>query len=63
MFKVGDVLEHRSVTRNGFLLLGIIEKKTEDGFLLRIQEEIHNAEHISLRYQKSQLDVEWKYAY
>ncbi len=60
MYKVGDVLEHRHATYGGLPLLGIIEKKTDDGFLIRISNEENDAQHMSLRYQKSQLDDGWK---
>jgi len=63
MYKIGDVLEHRTVTRNGLHLLGIIDKQIDNDFCLRIQDYQTDARHTRLIYRAEQLDTDWRFAY
>ena len=63
MYDIGDVLEHKSVFRNGAFLLGIVEKKIGDDIILRIQEGSSDAHHAKLRYKERQLGNDWRPAY
>lgn len=63
MYKIGDVLEHRTVTRNGLHLLGIIDKQIDGDFFLRIQDSRIDAHHSRLVYRENQLDDDWRHVY